>query len=399
MTNTIGPDISFYQDDPSTTFTPDFSKMAWVILRAGQNTWIDRDFKRNWKEAKKAGIPRGAYWFFDSRVDPKKQAQLFVSAFDGDFGELPLFGDFEDIYNGPFKGWKNWYDFLEEVKRLVPGSVEIGVYTGYYYWKENTLGLFGGIPAASLEYFKQYPLWIANYGLQSPLIPRPWTTWMFWQYTDNGDGTLYGVESLNIDLNEYNGDAQSFEKRFGVKLNQPPIPPSDGQGVPTMPNTVAKYKFERAGTAGAALRNAPRASGVLKPYPLIPSTLITSAGYITDGTLVKGDEIVTLAEDIIVAGNTIGLKGDKWLHVIEVGGYVVDGYTAIVHKGVSQGTLEELVVDSIPTNPNPTPTPSPVSVQKVSVAITPDNKLQVIIETKLPVHEVWINNVKYNPAS
>lgn len=388
MTNTIGPDISFYQDDPSTTFTPDFSKMAWVILRAGQNTWIDRDFKRNWKEAKKTGIPRGAYWFFDSRVDPKKQAQLFVSAFDGDFGELPLFGDFEDIYNGPFKGWKNWYDFLEEVKRLVPDSVEIGVYTGYYYWKENTLGLPGGIPAASLEYFKQYPLWIANYGVQSPLIPRPWTTWTFWQYTDNGDGTLYGVESLNIDLNEYNGDVQAFEKRFGVKLNQSPIPlpPNNEQG-----ETMTTYQFERSGTAGAALRAAPRANGVLKPYSNIPTSLLTSAGYITDGTKVIGDRIETLNETIKINGVIIGKPGDEWLHVVEVGGYVVDGYTAIKHLGISQGELT--ILGDVP--PPVTPEPSPVSIESVNVGVTPDNKLQVIVKTKLPVHEIWVNNDQY----
>lgn len=228
MATTLGPDISFYQDDPQTPQGVNFTKMRqnayYVILRAGQNLWGDRDFKVNWRESKLAGLPRGSYWFYDSRVDPKKQAEKWVSMFeDGDFGELPMFGDFEDVYNGPFKGWKNWYNFLERVKELIPSGKEIGVYTGYYYWRENTAGV--GIPAASLNYFKQYPLWIANYGVSAPMIPQPWSTWTFWQYTDNGDGTLFGVESLNIDLNHFNGGIDEFYQRFKLTNTPPPPPP------------------------------------------------------------------------------------------------------------------------------------------------------------------------------
>src|SRR5690606_7303872 len=147
-------------------------------------------------------------------------AEKWISMFEGSgFGELPLFGDFEDNYNGPYKGWKNWYTFLERVKELAPGK-EIGVYTGYYYWRENTEAV--GIPTASLNYFKQYPLWVANYGVTNTLVPKPWNTWTFWQFTDNGDGTIYGVESLNIDLNYFNGDINAFRGRFG--LSDTPIP-------------------------------------------------------------------------------------------------------------------------------------------------------------------------------
>ncbi|WKZ34699.1 MAG: SH3 domain-containing protein [Anaerolineales bacterium] len=223
MTNVIGTDVSFYQDDPQTPEGIDFIKMrsaaGYVIIRAGQNLWADRDFKVNWREAKRAGLPRGSYWFYDSRVDPRKQAELWASLFAGDFGELPLFADFEDNYGGAFKGWRHWYTFLERIKELAPGR-EIGIYTAYYYWIENTTS--AGIPNASLEYFKQYPLWIANYGVSKPLVPKPWTNWTFWQFTDKGDGRIYGVESLNIDLNHFNGDLTAFRTRF--KLSDAPIP-------------------------------------------------------------------------------------------------------------------------------------------------------------------------------
>lgn len=229
MSNVIGPDVSFYQDDPQTPQGIDFTKLranaGYVIIRAGQNLWGDRDFKVNWRESKLVGLPRGSYWFYDSRADPKRQAEKWISMFEGnDFGELPLFGDFEDVYEGPYKGWRNWYTFLERVKELAPGK-ELGVYTGYYYWKENTEGV--NIPAGSLNYFRQYPLWVANYGVASPLVPKPWTAWTFWQFTDNGNGPIYGVESLNIDLNYFNGDADAFRGRFGlsdIPIPEPPVP-------------------------------------------------------------------------------------------------------------------------------------------------------------------------------
>jgi lysozyme len=216
VTNVIGPDVSFYQDDPSTARGIHFNVMRnagarYVIIRAGQNRWNDRDIVKNWRAAKEAGLLRGSYWFYDSRVDPKDQADLWTALMQDDPGELPLWCDFEDNYGGAFKGWKHWYNFMERIKVNIPGK-ELGVYTAYYYWLDNMVGA----PLASIEYFKQYPLWIARYNASVPLIPKPWTEWMFWQYTDNGDGPKYGVESGNIDLNYFNGDEKKFINRFGV---------------------------------------------------------------------------------------------------------------------------------------------------------------------------------------
>jgi len=228
MGNAIGPDVSFYQDDPNTPQRIDFEKMNqsadFVIIRAGQNLWPDRDIKHNWLAAKAAGLPRGSYWFYDSRADPKRQAELWVETLEGDLGEIPLFADIEEDYGGPYKGWRKWYDFLERLKALI-GQKEIFIYTAYYYWRDNAPN--PDTEPENLEYFHQYPLWIANYEVTTPSVPKPWDTdeWLFWQYTTNGEGELYGVESKGIDLNYFNGDVEAFRKRFG--LDQPP--PSVGE--------------------------------------------------------------------------------------------------------------------------------------------------------------------------
>jgi GH25 family lysozyme M1 (1,4-beta-N-acetylmuramidase) len=239
MANVIGPDVSFYQDDPETPQGIDFVKMkasaGFVIIRAGQNLWPDPDFKFNWREARKAGLPRGSYWFYDSRADPAEQAGLWISLFEGDLGELPLFADFEENYQGPYKGWRKWYDFLEELKKLAPGR-EISIYTAFYYWRDNAPN--ATTQATSLEYFHQYPLWIANYSATKPSVPKPWTPdeWLFWQYTEVGDGKLYGVETNGIDLNYFNGDQDALKTRFNIPALPLPTPepePPPGGGTQT----------------------------------------------------------------------------------------------------------------------------------------------------------------------
>ena len=201
------PDVSYYQYRYALSGDIekyiDFQKMRGqvdsVIVRAGQNTWQDIAFTTSWLAAKEAGLQRGSYWFFDSRANPKRQAEKWVDALGNDAGELELWCDFEEKYGGLFGGMANWYDFTERVKTLLPHK-QIGVYTGYYYWREN-------FKSESLQnYFGQYPLWIAAYNTDAPRIPSPWTDWLMWQYTDNGQGDLYGVPSGNIDLSYRRGE-------------------------------------------------------------------------------------------------------------------------------------------------------------------------------------------------
>lgn len=219
MTNVLGTDVSFYEDDQSTSRHIDFALMRsagvrFTVIRAGQNLWVDPSYSTSWVNAKAAGLPRGSYWFYDSRVHPVDQAALWISVVqrEGDMGELPLFADFEESYKGQYAGGSNFRLFLEEVKRLVPQK-EIVIYTGYYYWIDN-------VSDSLHEYFSQYALWIAAYGTDAPMIPAPWTNWLFWQYTDKGAGATYGTEG-NVDLNYFNGDQEAFNARFGITQTEP----------------------------------------------------------------------------------------------------------------------------------------------------------------------------------
>lgn len=312
------PDVSFYQDDDTTSRMIDFKKLRVsspaVIIRAGQNTWIDSDFKANWAAAREAGLKRGSYWFYDSRSIPKSQAQLWASALGEDLGELPLWCDFEEKYGGAYSGWKHWYDFMAELQRLLP-TKDLGVYTGYYYWVENTTQ--AGIPPSSLEWFGKFPLWVARYNATEPLIPKPWTDWTFWQYTDKGDGSLYGVESANIDLNYFNGSEEEFCKRFPDGGYVPPITPPTG-------DTMTTYTMY---TIYPDTRIRPVPNTGQKELVFIPLA----------NTKVVGSEMFVAKETLRNSSGVVyQLPGDKWLKVVDmpVNGVNYTGWVSLIHKGL-----------------------------------------------------------------
>lgn len=229
------PDISFYQDDNTTPQGVDFAKMRMqceeVIIRAGQNTWVDSDFATNWRASKAAGLKRGTYWFYDSRTSPEQQADLWRGAVGGDLPELGLWVDLEESYGGQYKGESNYKRFVEAVRSRFPGVV--GIYTAKWWWD--------GQGFIQNDYWASFPLWCAQYSTSLTLIPRPWAIKgaVLWQYTSTGNGALYGVESLGIDLNH---PTQVFYDLFGG------TPPPPG-------GTMEQWKITWAD--GARLRTGP----------------------------------------------------------------------------------------------------------------------------------------------
>lgn len=208
-------DISFYQ------VTADFGLMKTngvdgTIIRAGQNLWEDSKAKIFMDGAKAAGMPFGSYWFFDSRVSPTRQAELWAKILEGYDTKLWIWADYEENYEGQWSGWDGFYQFLEACKVYMPNR-KIGIYTGFYYWIEHSPNPI--TQSASLYYFAQYPLWLAWYTTDPTQvrIPRPWTEMTFWQYSSSGDGYYYGVGSREVDMNRFIGD--DFYNTFGLNDN------------------------------------------------------------------------------------------------------------------------------------------------------------------------------------
>ena len=227
--NILIADCSFYQDNDFTPQKIDFKKMkaagiSGVILRAGQNTWADEDFKDYWQAAKAAGLPRGSYWFYDSRSEPSAQADLWRSQIGDDLPELKLWADFEENYGGRWRTENDYKKFVASTQAKFP-TVETGIYSANWWWHDKVQQ---GIIRDD-AYWSEFLLWVAQYGTNQAnvSVPRPW--WnkqhkiVFWQFTASGDGLQYGVESKEIDLNYFNGDEAKFTQMFGGTATPPPV--------------------------------------------------------------------------------------------------------------------------------------------------------------------------------
>jgi hypothetical protein len=257
-TGIFGFDISTYQDAPSTPAVVDFAKMRdyggrFVIVKAGQGNWEDPDFDTNWRNAKGI-LPRASYWYYDNRYSPKEQARKYFDTIRQDL-EGMCWLDLEDKQAGIYSGYRNWYDFCEELKLLYP-AVRIGIYSGFYYIVE----MFSYATTAKKNYFVQFPLWLANYqpdpfhpNYGTILIPLPWLEYLILQSGTPAIGPLAGVESLEIDYNQFNGDAAKFEQYFGST----PQPPTEGNNMP-------KNKVTILYPDGARERQLPHAAGTLR---------------------------------------------------------------------------------------------------------------------------------------
>lgn len=198
----------------------------YVFAKATEGDfYADPTFDDNWRGAKTAGLLRGAYHFFRSNVDPKKQANKFIDYVKSmnDNGELPPVLDLEtndgQIKDKVIARAKTWLDLVEDAFNKKPI-----IYSGQYFLQDYFSEAGGGPPA----WAKDYPLWLAQYpntyveGAQ-PTLPRGWFKWTFWQYSDKG--RVNGINA-KVDLNVFNGDLEDLYTLGGAEIvtEKPKVP-------------------------------------------------------------------------------------------------------------------------------------------------------------------------------
>ena len=218
----VGIDVSHHQGLMDWDLAKQMG-ITFAFIRAEYNLAKDKQFDRNWSEAKRCGIYRGAYgWVMGnpiSNVNQYNHASFFWNIIKNEPGELPPVCDFEQgtygsgISTPAFGALQAYMLALEGLCGKKPL-----LYTSRGYWTRWA-------PYASQYWALNYPLWIAHYtGLPQPTLPKPFTEWRFWQWSAdlNKLGEEYGAQSVSIDLNRYNGNMESFLQFVG---NETPTPP------------------------------------------------------------------------------------------------------------------------------------------------------------------------------
>ena len=273
MAYTLGIDVSKWQDDNSTAQQMDFTKSVamgakFVFIKSSQRLWTDEDILYNWKTAKAAGLLRGAYHFLDWGVSPKDQAQYAWSVIQNDPGELPPVIDFEYWNPPPANAYDMLWNYVVEMERL-SGKKPI-IYTGAFFWESY---------GTQADVWKNYPLWIASYSTQEYMeynLDRltPWNKWHFWQYSSKGDGIAFGAESLNLDMNYFNGSLNDLLVFSGSEIISEPEKPSPSVILPSL--KVIKNVFVRTTPSTAIKEIATRYPGeVVKVLEIKPISAVS----------------------------------------------------------------------------------------------------------------------------
>lgn len=184
-------------------------RFAWLKATEGGDL-LDPEFKANWRAAKRARVPVGAYHFYYFCTDPDTQAKWFIKNVPRLRGGMPPVLDLE--WN-PFSPTCTLRPPAAEVRRVANRFIKIVerhyqtrvvVYTAPDFWVRNDVARL------------KRDFWLRStakhveqrYGLRG---------WRFWQYT--ATGILDGIEK-EVDLNCFNGsEAQwkQWRKARGVR--------------------------------------------------------------------------------------------------------------------------------------------------------------------------------------
>ena len=191
-----GIDISRYQGKV------DFEKIKsagtdYIFIRATEgNTYQDGKFQENIIGARKAGLIIGAYHFYETNDAPSTQFKNFTSIVTLKQGDLSPVVDIEKLHQHDDANLiANLKTFLNALEQHY-GSKPI-IYTGLNFAN------------AYIEGFTDYPLWLAEYEKQKPVLPKGWNDWTFWQHSQTGK--VNGIEG-DVDLDVFNGDLAAFNK-------------------------------------------------------------------------------------------------------------------------------------------------------------------------------------------
>jgi len=206
----LGVDISHFQD------VVDFAKLKaagvnFVFIKATEGIdLLDQQFAANWQKAKAFGFPRGAYHLFRPKDDLQSQIDFFVKTVG-----RPQPGDLPPVLDVEVP--EDWTQFtVAQRVNMILGWLKgveaaLGVRPIIYINNSMTNTVLSN-PAA----FAAYLLWIAHYTSHpTPALPLPWTSWVFWQYSETGDlGGLTG----GVDLDRFNGTLADLQRLQFVGL-------------------------------------------------------------------------------------------------------------------------------------------------------------------------------------
>ena len=167
-------------------------RLQFVFIKATEGaTLADKQFAKNWREAKGAELRRGAYHFYHPTRDPLKQARNFIQHVALNAGDFVPVVDFE-VTNGQsdqtiINGLRLWLKTVEDHYHARPI-----IYTNKNLYRRYVRGNLDA-----------YPLWIADYSTKQLRAYKADKLYL-WQHNPNG--WVRGIRG-QVDFNVFVMDA------------------------------------------------------------------------------------------------------------------------------------------------------------------------------------------------
>lgn len=182
----------------------DLGHKFFITKATEGTTFLDNTLYPNVESSKRVKLLTGAYHYLRTTVDPTQQANFYWDKIKNLDLEINPILDVEPYSNNIAILGTYAQTFLNRIK-VLSGKTPI-IYTNYNTWnllKFPTWGI-------------NYPLWVASYQVSKPYIPKPWTNYLFWQYTSTEP--IRG-EAQTYDCNYFNGTENELRAFFGL----PPV--------------------------------------------------------------------------------------------------------------------------------------------------------------------------------
>lgn len=178
--------------------------IQFAILRAGYGRELsqkDARFEENYKNAKAAGIPIGAYWYSYamSEDEARLEADVFLSVINGKQFEFPVYFDVEE---------KKQFDLgKEKTSAIMRAFLEKVESAGYF------VGLYGSASSLTThtadDIKNRYTIWLAHWVEKTNYSGA----YALWQHSEKG--SVSGI-SGNVDLNICTTDFPTIIKEKGL---------------------------------------------------------------------------------------------------------------------------------------------------------------------------------------
>jgi len=183
----------------------------FAVIRATiGDFYTDPRFYANWSGAQDAGILVSAYHVVTPDKPAESQISYLFDVLDGRVSDFPLIVDVERDDGADLVEITQCIRDCLQVVQARDGRRPI-IYTARWCWNRYVL---------TSAAWQSYDLWVASY-TTDPVLPRDWSTWRFWQYSEQGK--VSGIRAAT-DLNWFDGTYEDLLAYAGGDSEAPEIP-------------------------------------------------------------------------------------------------------------------------------------------------------------------------------